>query len=330
MRVGARAAFGGFCLAAMYGCDGQGLELELVTPDEVVTAPARSVRSTVIGNATCEALWNRAAGEIASAGDLLGQRNEAYPVAPWDLIPEGVEPRAGAIVHVSLLDADGLVVARGCGPFESEPVSVTLTALPPCAETPPALDLAVVYDASEDMVGAEVQFGGAAQLFRTDFADLLSAPEGSSFSLYPYGPSMPDLIATRTSSAPLVGDAVEALGFVGTPDLFTSMARAARSLRHSASCKAVPALLVVAAGRSIGGLEGGSYPAEATFSLYASQLSTDDDIYAFGIGLSADAIDDLSNTIPPSIGEVRGADTGPALTGAYQSARQALLGLLTE
>lgn len=296
------------------GCGGG--ELELRFSDPVVEARARRVVVQAF-QGSCDAAFAVPASGVAAAVKVDGVSAASYPAAPSELMPDG----ADALVHVAAEDEDGRVVARACGPVDGE---LVLSALPPCAGVQ-AVDLAVVFDASEDMAFASQNLGGAAQVFRGAVLEPSLFAEGSHYSLFLHGGAGVQADLRQSASPAALGDALEAAesDFAGYPTPFAAMLEASRVLRDRASCARRPVMLVVSAGPSA---DEEVPPAEAAFGLYAAQGDRSDDIFSFGVGLGSAVVEELRLAIPQSVGEVRGAATGPVYADVLREASERLSG----
>jgi hypothetical protein len=299
-------------------CGGSGPGLELAFADEVVGARARSALVHVLEGASCEEAFARPASEVGRlrAGGARG--TTPYPARPEDVLPSA--PTGDGAIHVAARDAEGRVMARGCVPVEggSWPPTVELRALPPCEASPTALDLAVIYDASEAMWLASSQLLDPAQVFVESFLQAADFPPATRFSLYAFGTQPAREVLGPVAEASALADAVVDLEYGGPADLFRATFEAAQDLRDRAACGKLPAVMAYVAGETAIGAAG-AHPRDALFALAADDEDRADDIFAFGVGVTQVAVEDLSAAIPEP-GRVRGGSTQSSARAALRQA----------
>lgn len=304
--------------AGLTGCGGEAVGIILDFGDPVVEARARGLVTQVLTGA-CEPLWDVSAGEVTGLGSVRGVRSNSYPLRPEDVLPK--DETSADIVHVAVRDRDGLSFARGCAPLPTiANTPLSLSGLPECVVDAPALDVAVVFDGSDAMAVADPTFGNVAASFRQSFIEAADFPPGSRFMLVGHGLET-NVVFGNSAVATELADGVDTLAgsYQGVPDLYTGITLAARRLRDRASCARRPVLVAVAAG-STPEVTSRAVAADAAFALYASQLSRTDDIFAFGVALTMEALEDLSRAIPEDVGEVQGARSSGTLQAALQQA----------
>lgn len=298
---------------SLAGCgDGGDDGTRLGFPDPVVEARVRRLLVQRFEADGCAAVWGVTAAEVGGAVSVDGSHRVDYPVRPEDLLPDG----PGDHLHVAAEDVDGRVVARACGPAGS---TLRFYALPPCDGVPDRLDLAVVFDGSDDMALASAALGGVAEAFRADFVEAADFPPGSELSLWVHRDGDLEASVTRSAEGARLADALAAAepGFRGLPTPFLAIMEVSRVLRDRASCARQPVMLVISAGPSADDV---AVPADAAFGLYASQGDPTDDVFTFGIGIGQDVVDELALAIPEEVGEIRGASTAGTFGGALREA----------
>jgi hypothetical protein len=318
-------------LLAGSGCGQAPDALAVSFADELVEAPARTIRLTVVRGASCAELLTAEVESLADQGTVLVERTGRYPVAPEAALLEGL-PRGEALsFHVAAHAADDVRVARDCAEATLEPdqpttVAIELLGLPACEARPTALDLTLVLDTSRGMQSADLGLGGAlieslAELVESGFA------VGSSLSVVAHGHVAPAELSGPSDEATTAAALRELEGVSGGEAvLYRAIAFASQRMRARARCGRQPAMLVVAGGSDA------SAPGElesAVIGLVATRGERRDDLPVYAIAVSPAARADLDYAEIADYGEVAGVLTRAALEEALRTARarmQALVG----
>lgn len=302
--------------------------------DELVEAPARNVAIAVVSDTSCTDLLTLPHESLEDVATVISRTRTRYPIDP-DLGALDFAPRGRPLsVDVSVLDAEDRQISRACDTITlpaSEPATLTLQmhGLAPCAEAPTSLDLTLVLDLSLGMRDANVGLDNALIDSIKTFVQNLGVPGGSvRFSIVTHGPELPMELLSPTYDKEVVLQTLENQRNVagGSAHHYEALALGGAVLRDQAVCGLRPALLWV------GGGPDESDP--ASFQIAAVELSGTrgegfDDIFVFGLGVSAEAVDAMRLLIDDlDLARLQGALTVVRLQDVLRSVHSDLQGLL--
>jgi hypothetical protein len=287
---------GGLALALplVAACGGAPDVLSVSFLDELVEAPARGVSVAVVEGADCATLLTQPHDGLEAVGTVLVRRALGYPVPP-DAAPFEGLPRGRALaVDVAVEDADRLQIARSCvevtlTPDAATTVALVMHGLPPCADPPVGLDLALLMDTSTGMRDANIALEGALTDRVKAFVESMGVTGGVRFSVITHGHTDPQELLPPSEDKQAVLTALESLRDVAAgPALhYEGISRAVGLLRARAVCGRRPALLW------LGGGADESAPGAfeiSTIEVVGTRGEPADDVYVYAVGLSAEAV----------------------------------------
>lgn len=306
--------------------------LNLFFTDELVEAPARTIDLFALSGVDCDTLLSRRHDDAPRSGELIAARNATYPIDPkrniLDDLPRGV-PFA---LEIAAYDSEPLLIARACEVItletaEATTIDIELRALPKCSSSASMIDLVVVLDTSTAIEVADSTRVHIDEL-NARVIDGGRFPTGSLFSIVTHGHTDPPVeILPPTADVTSAHAAIESLRSVhhGKPLIYDAMYTSAALARARAVCGRRPALLVL-----LGGVDGGSNHLfeDAAIGVIGARGDPTDDIYAFGIGLTLNAYDELNDLIPEEIGIATGAETELLRKSKLSEAASALRALV--
>ena len=310
----------------LWGCS----DLDVLTAtfdDELVEAQARTVALKVVDDADCPTLLRVEHGRVEDVANVLAVREGGYPINPESGILEDLPRGRPLVFDLSVLDRESRQIARACQGVTmpssgNTEVTMTMRALPKCAQAPVALDVAIVLEASLAMRNADVALGSALVSRVAGFLDEDISAGGDRWLLVTHGPTVdPEVTVALTDDRDAVATAVSQTvdTFGGESRLYDAARLATVALRARAVCGRRSVVLAIAAGTDTGPLGGQQL---AVAGLDGDRNTTDDDLFGVGIGVSADAKRALDQILIDTLGESQAALTSPSLDAALTRARE--------
>lgn len=327
-------SIGAIGLCGLAGC-GDVDVLQATFSDELVEAQARAVQLKVVDDADCSTLSRVEHAQIESVANVLVVRRTTYPINPESGILKDL-PRGRALVFdVSVQDQESRQIARACEGVTlpdkgTTEVVIAMETLLPCEIPPVALDVAVVFDASQAMSLADATLGSEVSTRLLPFFETPLSPAGDRWTLIVHGPTaQPEVRVPFTSDPNEIASAIEQIanGFSGPSRLYDATRLATIVLRSRAVCGRRPALLLIAGGIDAGPRGGREL---AIAGLAGDRQNPDDDLFGVGVGVSVAGKEALDLILVEGLGRSQGALTAQTLTSVMRTARerlQALIGL---
>ncbi len=316
----------------LWGCS----DLDVLTAtfdDELVEAQARAVALKVVDDADCATLLQVEHAQVERVASVLAVRESGYPINPESGILEDLPRGRRLVFDLAALDRESRQIARACldvtlpnsGHTE---VTMAMRALPECSLTPGGLDVAIVLEASLAMRNADVALGSSLVSRVAAFLDEDISSGGDRWLLVVHGPTVdPEVTVALTDDRAAVATAVNQTidGFGGESRLYDAARLATIALRARAVCGRRPVMLAIAAGADTGPRGGREL---AIAGLDGDRNTTDDDLFGFGIGVSADGKRALDQILTDELGESQAALTSPSLDAALTRAHARFRGLV--